>query len=197
MIAAIVLAAGLSRRMGRAKLLLEIAGQPVIRHTVRALARAAPGVEDIVVVTGTEERRLQGALEGLAVRFIRNPRPEEGQGSSIAAGARALRPETRAAFVVLGDQPWIPATVFSTLIERLEQTGKPIVVPVYRGGTQGNPVLFGRAVFGELAALTGDAGGRGLVCARPDRVEHVTLDIDMPADLDTPEDYVRLAADPP
>jgi molybdenum cofactor cytidylyltransferase len=191
MIAAIVLAAGLSRRMGRAKLLLEVDGQPVIRRTVGALARMGP-IQDIVVVTGAEDRRLQAALEGVPVRFARNLRPEDGQGSSIGVGVRALRPDTRAAFVVLADQPGIPESVFVTLVDSLERSGKRIVVPVYRGGTQGNPVLFSRAVFGELTELTGDAGGRGVVHARPDRVELVAIDIDMPPDLDTPEDYERL-----
>ncbi len=181
--------------MGRAKLLLEVHGQPVIRRTVGALVGPAPMIEDIVVVTGAEDRSLQAALEGLPVRFASNPRPEDGQGSSIAVGVRALGPDAEAAFVVLGDQPAVPSSVFSSLVQALERTGKPIVVPVYRGGVQGNPVLFGRGVFDELAELTGDAGGRSVVRLRADRVERVTVDIEMPADLDTPEDYTRLAGE--
>ena len=66
-----------------------------------------------------------------------------------------------------------------------------MATPVYRG-VQGNPVLFGNEVFSELAALTGDSGGKAVVQAHPDRVERVPFDLPMPADLDTPEDYARL-----
>lgn len=188
MIAAIVLGAGLSRRMGEAKLLLDLAGKPVIRRTVESLVGQ---VEDIVVVAGHEAHQLQTALEGLPVRFTRNPRPEAGQGSSIATGVSALRPETEAALIVLGDQPGLPDSLIGRLIDRFRDSGKPIVVPVYRDGP-GNPVLFGRLVFGELAALTGDGGGKALVHAQPERAERLVLDCPMPPDIDTPQDYARL-----
>jgi len=175
--------------MGRPKLLLDLRGRPVIRRTVEAMLGK---VDDVVVVTGAEDAALREALEGLAVRFANNPRPQDGQGSSIAVGVKALKPWTRAALVILGDQPRIPDSVMPTLIEAFARIGKPIVVPVYRGGIQGNPVLFGNEVFGELAALTGDAGGKAVVQARPERVQSVQFDLPMPADLDTPEDYARL-----
>src|SRR5437773_2600102 len=69
--------------------------------------------------------------------------------------------------------------------------GKPIVVPVFQG-TQGTPVVFAREVFPELSQLTGDAGARSVVNARPQRVERVAFDLPMPLDVDTPEDYARL-----
>ncbi len=188
LIAAIVLAGGLSRRMGRSKLLLDFRGRPVIRRTVEALLGR---VDDVVVVTGTEDAALREALAGLSVRFANNPRPEDGQGSSIAVGVRALRPWTRAALIVLGDQPRLPEPVVPALIDAFTRSGKPMATPVYRG-VQGNPVLFGNEVFAELAALTGDSGGKALVQAHPGRVERVPFDLPMPADLDTPEDYARL-----
>lgn len=174
--------------MGRPKLLLDLRGRPVIRRAVEALAGR---VEDVVVVTGTEDAALREALAGLAVRFANNPRPQDGQGSSIAVGVQALKPWTRAALIVLGDQPRLPDPVIPALVEAFARAGKPIVVPVYRG-VPGNPVLFGNEVFAELAALTGDAGGKAIVQARPERVERVAFDLPMPADLDTPEDYARL-----
>jgi molybdenum cofactor cytidylyltransferase len=189
LIAAVILAGGLSRRMGRPKLLLDLRGRPVIRRTVEAVLGH---VDDVVVVTGGEDEALRQALTGLAVRFVRNPRPQDGQGSSIAVGVRALKPWTRAALIVLGDQPRLPETVIPTLVETFTHIGKPVVVPVYRGGIQGNPVLFGHEVFAELAALTGDAGGKPIVTARPERVARVQFDLPMPADIDTPEDYARL-----
>src|SRR5439155_4250556 len=88
LIAALVLAGGLSRRMGRAKLLLDVRGRPVIRRTVEALLAH---VADVVVVTGTEDAALRAALAELPVRFVNNPRPQDGQGSSIAVGVGALK----------------------------------------------------------------------------------------------------------
>ncbi|MBI1962408.1 MAG: NTP transferase domain-containing protein, partial [Candidatus Rokubacteria bacterium] len=114
-----------------------------------------------------------------------------GQGSSIAVGVAALKPWTRAVLLALGDQPRLPDTVVPALVEALGRSGKAIVAPVYRG-TQGNPVLFSAVVFAELRALTGDAGARAVVTADPARVERVPLDLPMPPDVDTPEDYARL-----
>jgi molybdenum cofactor cytidylyltransferase len=188
MIAGIVLAAGFARRMGWPKLLLEFRGRPIVRWAVEALVGH---VEDLVVVTGGDEEGVRSALGGLAVRFVRNPRPQDGQGSSIAIGVGALKPWTRAAVIALGDQPHVPGGVVPALLAAWRRTGKDIVAPAYRG-TQGTPVLFAAAVFAELAALTGDAGAKRVVGARPERVEIVNVDAPMPADIDTPEDYARL-----
>lgn len=187
MIAGILLAAGFARRMGRQKLLLAFRGKPIVRWAAQALV---PHVEDLVVVTG-QEAAVREALGGLPARFVRNPRPHEGQGSSIAIGVGALKPWTRAAIIALGDQPRVPDEVLPALLAAWERSHRAVVAPVYRG-VQGTPVLFAADVFGELAALTGDAGARGLVQAKPERVELVSFDVPMPADVDTPEDYARL-----
>jgi molybdenum cofactor cytidylyltransferase len=188
MIAAIVLAAGLARRMGRQKLLLQFKGKPVVRWSVEAVL---PHVGDCVVVTGEDDAAVRAALNGLAVRVAVNPRPQDGQGSSIAVGAAALKPWTTSALVVLGDQPLTPKTVIPALVAAQQRGGKAVVAPSYRG-TRGTPVLFSSEVFPELRALSGDAGARGVVAARPERVAVVELDVAMPADVDTPEDYARL-----
>lgn len=188
MIAGIVLAAGLARRMGRQKLLLELGGKPVVRWSVESLL---PHVADLVVVTGPEDDAVRAALDGLPVRFARNPRPQAGLGSSIAVGVAALEPCTSAVVLALGDQPRVPEEVVPALLRARQQTGRAIAAPVYRE-TQGTPVLFGAQVFGELAALDGDAGARAVVRARPERVVLVPIDAPMPLDVDTPEDYARL-----
>src|SRR5437773_7731476 len=105
MIAGIVLAAGLARRMGRQKLLLSLEGKPVVRWAVE---RLLPHVEDLVVVTGHDDSTVRHALSGLAVRFAVNPRPEAGQASSIAVGVEALRARAHAVLAPPGDPPTTP-----------------------------------------------------------------------------------------
>jgi molybdenum cofactor cytidylyltransferase len=188
MIAGVLLAAGFARRMGRPKLLLAFRGKPIVRWAAEALA---PHVEDLVVVTGQEDSGVREALTGLPARLVRNPRPHDGQGSSIAVGVTALKPWTRAALIALADQPRLPVEVVPALLAAWERGGKAVTAPVYRG-TQGTPVLFDACLFGELAALRGDLGARSVVGARPERVELVALDLAMPVDVDTPEDYARL-----
>jgi len=188
MIAAVVLAAGLARRMGRQKLLLNLQGKPVVRWAVE---RLVPHVGDIVVVTGQDDAAIREALSGLSLRFAVNPSPQAGQGSSIAVGIAALPPWTQAALIALGDQPRVPDAVVPALLAALERAGKAIVAPVYRGA-QGTPVLFTAAIFAELKALTGDAGARAVVTRHAERVERVTFDLPMPPDVDTPEDFARL-----
>jgi molybdenum cofactor cytidylyltransferase len=174
--------------MGRPKLLLDLRGKPIVRWSVEALR---PHVNDLVVVTGGDDRSVRAALAGLAVRFANNPHPDAGQGSSIAVGVAALAASTRAVLIALGDQPRVPDEVVPALLAAWLRTGQPIVAPVYQG-VQGTPVLFAAEVFAELKALTGDMGARGVVAARPERVERVTFARAMPSDVDTPEDYARL-----
>jgi molybdenum cofactor cytidylyltransferase len=191
LIAALVLAAGLARRMGgRQKLLLPLEGKPVVRWSVEGVLEH---VEDVVVVTGRDDAAVREALAGLPLRFVVTPRPEAGQGSSIAVGAAALPAAAAAALVALGDQPHVPSGVIPALLAARAHTGKAIVAPVYRG-TRGTPVLFAAEVFPELAALAGDAGARAVVDARAERVATVEIDAPVPADVDTPEDLARLGA---
>lgn len=188
MIAGIVLAAGLARRMGRQKLLLQLQGKAVVRWAVE---RLAPHVDDVVVVTGQDDAAVREALAGLSARFAVNPTPQAGQGSSIAVGVAALKPWTRVVLIALGDQPRVPDPVVPALLDAFARGGKAIVAPVYRG-TQGTPVLFAAELFPELKQLTGDVGARAIVNGAPERVERVLFDLPMPPDVDTPEDYAKL-----
>jgi molybdenum cofactor cytidylyltransferase len=144
-----------------------------------------------VIVTGPDDTAIRQALDGLTVRFAVNPRPQDGQGTSIAAGIGGLKPWTTAALIALGDQPRMPAVVVPALLEAFRRTGKAIVAPLYQG-VQGTPVLFSSEVFAELRALKGDAGARAVVKENPERVETVAFDLAMPPDVDTPEDYAKL-----
>ena len=187
MIAAIVLAAGTSTRMGRQKLTLPMAdGRPLVRVAVEQVLAA--GVDDTVVVLGGDAEAVALALAPLPVRTVVNPRYAEGQSTSLRAGLDALRPGTDAAVVALGDQPLPDPDVIRRLVAAFRTSGRPIAVPVYRDG-RGNPVLFAAALFGELRAVTGDRGGREVIARDPARVAEVSVDTPMPADIDTPEDY--------
>jgi molybdenum cofactor cytidylyltransferase len=175
--------------MGQAKLLLPLAGRPVVRHAAERLLAA--GLAPVIVVTGREEAATAAALAGLAVDLVVNPGPEAGQSSSVRAGIAALPPGTEAAVIALGDQPFVPDDVIPRLCHAFRSTGKLVAAPRYRDGL-GNPVLFGAALFPELLALGGDRGARSVVERDSGRVALVDVDLPMPQDLDTPEDYGRL-----
>ncbi len=197
MIAAIVLAAGGSTRMGRPKLTLPMPdGRALVRVAVDQVL--ATGLDDAVVVLGGDAAAVRAALAGLPVREVVNPRYAEGQSTSLRAGLDALRPGTTAALIALGDQPLPDPAVIGRLVAAFRTTGRPIAVPRYREG-RGNPVLFAAALFDELRTVTGDRGGRDVIARDPQRVTEVPVDAPMPADVDTPEDYeaARTAWRPP
>jgi molybdenum cofactor cytidylyltransferase len=192
-LAAIVLAAGRSTRMGGPnKLLVPIDGEPMVRHAVRA-AEAA-GLAEIVVVTGHMREEVEAALAGLPVRFVHNPRFAEGLSTSLKAGVAALSPEIDGAFVLLGDMPRIGPEHLRALAAAFDPAaGRGIVVPV-RDGRRGNPVLWGRAFFSTFAGLEGDTGARHLIDQFPEAVAEVVMpDRASLVDVDTPEALAELA----
>lgn len=186
-IAAVVLAAGRSTRAGALnKLLAPIAGAPMIARTVARIAasRAAP----TLVVTGFEADRVRAALGGAGVAFVHNPDFADGMATSIGAGVAALPEETDGALICLGDMPAVEAVEIDRLIAAFDPgAGCSICVPV-AGGRRANPVLFGRAHFAELMALSGDKGAREVIAAHGDAVAEVPMaGTGTLTDLDTPE----------
>lgn len=190
MAAAVVLAAGASRRFGAQKLVAPLDGKPIVRWTVECVL--ASRVQDVVVVLGHEEDAVRSALRGLAVRTVVNDRVSSGMSASIAAGLAALAPATRGALIVLGDQPGVSPRVLDDLVAVHESSPESIVVPVYRG-TRGNPVLFPASLFADVMATTGDSGARDVVRRHADRVRELDLDLPMPPDIDTSADLLRYA----
>ena len=189
-VAAVILAAGGSSRMGEPKQLLTIAGKPMVRRVAETVCAA--GLEQVVVVVGAHAERVEEALKGLPVRVITNRRWAEGMSTSLAIGLGALHPDVQAAFVVLADQPELTVELLRSLTARYQTTGAPIVAPFYRG-QRGNPVLFDRGLFAELRAVEGDQGGRALLDRYRDSLERVA--VDDPAvlmDVDTRQDYQAL-----
>jgi molybdenum cofactor cytidylyltransferase len=188
--AAVILAAGNASRMGQPKQLLDWGGRPLVR-LVAEVALAAHLLPTTVVV-GAARREVAAALAGLPLHIVENPNYLEGQSTSLRAGVAALPPGVGAALVLLGDQPFVSATIVERLVAEWRHSQAAIVAPVY-AGQRGNPVLFTRAIFPELLAVRGDQGARAVLAADPSRVRLVPFDDDRPlADVDTPEDYEKL-----
>lgn len=191
MISGIVLAAGLSTRMGRPKQLLPFGQHTVIAQVVAVLQES--GLDEIVVVTGHERRAIEAALANRPARCVFNPDFAEGEMvSSVQVGLRAASPEARAALIALGDQPHIEPEVVRRLIAAYRQTGASIVMPTH-GGRRGHPIVIDRSLWPEVLALPWNDNLRMVVRAHSEEILHVPVETAaVLRDLDTPEDYEEL-----
>jgi len=194
-VAAIVLAAGRSTRMGGPnKLLAEVGGKPLVRIAVeQALAsRARP----VVVVTGHQREQVEAALKGLRVIFAHNPDFADGLSTSIKAGVAALPAEVDGAIVCLGDMPQVDAGLIDRLLAAFDpEKGALVVVPTI-AGKRGNPVVWSRRFFADLAKLDGDIGARHLIGSYPEAVVEVAVTGRAAfTDVDTPDALRALKAE--
>jgi molybdenum cofactor cytidylyltransferase len=194
-VAAIVLAAGRSTRMGGPnKLLAEIGGRPLVRIVAeQALAsRAAP----VIVVTGHERAKVEAALAGLKLRLVHNPDYAAGLSTSLKAGLAALPPHVDGAIVCLGDMPQVTAALIDRLAEAFDpERGALVVVPTIEG-KRGNPVVWSRRFFPDLMALEGDVGARHLIATYADVVAEVPVeDAAALTDIDTPDALLAVKAE--
>lgn len=189
-VAAIVLAAGESARMGRPKPLLPWErGQTVIEAIAARLV--ALRLAEIVIVTGHRAADVARAVGWLPVRVVHNPDYRQGEMiSSVQAGLRALPQEIAACLVVMGDQPALSVRVVDQVLLAYGRGCGEIVAPVYEG-QRGHPVLFDCRYWPELLALEAGAP-RDVIARYPDRLHLVPVDDDsILRDIDTPEDYRR------
>jgi molybdenum cofactor cytidylyltransferase len=189
-VAAIVLAAGTSSRMGSNKLLAEIGGAPLVAATVKAV-KASP-VETVTVVTGRDAEAVARAVEPSGARTVHNPDYAEGLATSLKAGLAALPPDADAVLVCLGDMPRVaPATIAKLIAAYNPAEHRSICVPSVNG-RRGNPVLWGAQHFAALKGLSGDRGARVLFDELAEELvevavedEGVLLDVDTPEALET------------
>jgi molybdenum cofactor cytidylyltransferase len=189
-VAALILAAGASSRMGQPKQLLDWDGRPLVRAAANVALAAR--LDPLLVVVGYAQAQVEVALSGLPLRLIANPDYAAGQSTSLRAGIEALGQAADAVVVLLGDQPFVTTAIVERLVDEWRSSGAVIVAPAY-AGQRGNPVLFARAIFPELLAIQGDQGARAVLAADRARVRLVAFDDARPlADIDTPEDYERL-----
>ena len=192
MISGVILAAGRSSRLGRPKQLLPLGGEPLLTHVLRNATASA--LDEVVLVLGHEAVTIADAVGEWGQRVVINPDYAAGQSTSVRAGLGALDPTTEAAIFLVGDQPQVGPDIVDAVVAAYRATGGPIVRPHY-GGVPGHPVLFDRALFPELARVTGDEGGRSVVRTHQDLVVPVTLgNGPPPGDIDTAEDYAALLA---
>jgi molybdenum cofactor cytidylyltransferase len=191
-VAAVVLAAGSSTRMGKNKLLFDLGGEPVVRRAVRT-AQAA-GLDPIVVVLGHEADAVRAALDSLPCRFVVNPRHAEGMNSSVSAGIAALPPEVDAGVVLLSDMPFVSAGMITALVERYRASDALLVFSEY-AGIQAPPTLFDRSLFAELAGPEGKGCGKTMRRRHPGREAVAAWPAAALADLDVPADYARVKAE--
>jgi len=192
--AALLLAAGRASRYRAAggaeptKLVAPYRGEPLVRWAVKAAL--ASKARPVVVVTGHARAEVDAALAGLDVRFLHNPDYADGLSTSLRAGVAAL-PEAEGAVVLLGDMPEASAAVVNALIASFEASPGALAAVALYGGRRGNPVLLGRALFAEVARLSGDEGARGLLAGlAPERIAAVEVtEAGVTKDVDTPEDF--------
>ena len=194
-VAAIVLAAGRSSRMGGPnKLLAEIGGRPLVR--IVAEAALASHARPVIVVTGHQRERVEAALAGLDVMLVDNPAYADGLSTSLKAGIAATPDAADGVIVCLGDMPQVDARLIDRLLAAFDpERGALVVVPTI-AGKRGNPVVWSRRFFSDLSTLTGDVGARGLIASYPEAVVEVAMADDAALiDIDTPDalDAVRAA----
>lgn len=188
-LAAIVLAAGASRRLpGQIKLLRSLKARPMIAHVLDRVTQL--GLGQVIVVTGHHALSIERVVRHWPVEIVRNPEPELGMGRSIAAGASALRADIKGAFVCLGDMPLVPEAIYRQLAERFVGAPAHAVIAPAHGKDLGHPKLFGAAHFPALSALNDDEGARSVVKTAGRSLIRVSVACDgILRDFDTARDF--------
>jgi molybdenum cofactor cytidylyltransferase len=192
-VAAVVLAAGRSTRMGAVnKMIAEIGGKPLVR--IAAEQALASKASPVIVVTGHQRDKVEAALKGLNVRFANNSEYAEGLGTSLRTGIAAVPAEADGAVILLGDMPQVDAPLIDKLIAAFDpEKGALVVVPTIEG-RRGNPVIWARRFFPQLMAVTGDVGARHIIGDVAESVAEVAVtDPAITVDIDTPDVLARIS----
>ena len=195
MIAAVLLAAGESRRMGEFKQLLRLGDKTFVEHCVDNLL--ASSIDEVIVVTGHRESEVRRTIGNRPVKIVHNPEYQSGMASSIMRGVRQVSNSADACVISLVDQPRIDTAIIDRLIESYEsgahESGRSlIVIPTY-GKKSGHPILLDLALREEILAMDPEIGLRQVVLAYAGAITRVSVSSPVVLeDCDLPEDYERL-----
>jgi molybdenum cofactor cytidylyltransferase len=194
-VSAVVLAAGMSRRMGTPKQLLCLAGETILERTLKNVRASA--VSEIVLVLGfaadsVEKEISIDSVKMDRVKIVHNKDYQQGMGTSLRTGLAAVDAKSNAALIVLADQPFVSPETLDQLIACYQESKPQIIIPIYKG-FRGNPVLLDRSVFAELQSLTGDVGCRAIFGSHTEDIRKLAVeDIGILLDIDSQEEYQRL-----
>jgi molybdenum cofactor cytidylyltransferase len=190
LIAAVVMAAGLSQRMGQPKMLLPWGKRTVIEQVVDVLVEGE--VEKIIIVTGGLKEQYEGLLSNYPVDVVFNPHYENGEMlDSLKIGIQQLSDPIRAAFIVLGDQPQILPDTVRKIKKSFILTGNKIIIPSYHM-RRGHPWLVERSLWSDVDELQPPKTLRNFLELHQEEIHYLLLDSpSILSDLDTPEDYER------
>lgn len=204
MVSAVVLAAGMSTRMGRNKLLLTFRDKPLVVHAVDTLLASKAG--EIIVVLGHESQKVWDQLEDYAgpvsnggqrrlVRLVKNPDYRDGLSTSVRTGVQAVSPEAEAIMIYLADQPLLEPGDVDRIIAAFataKVNDKMIVVPFFKG-ERGNPVLLDASLRDSILGIVGDVGCKGVIKRYPEKVYAIEMENDhVVRDVDDVQAYERL-----
>ena len=190
-ISGLVLGAGASQRFGPPKQLLPYRGTTMLGWVVDQAQQAA-ALDEVVVVLGRAADEIRERVNFGTARLVENPVFGEGCSSSYRAGIGALNPESSAIMIILGDRPQVRPEIINHLADDWREQETAISLCSYRG-RKGHPMIFARSMFTELVDLHGDKAAWKLVDANESTVREVRFDLPYPDDINTPEDFARLA----
>lgn len=188
---AVILAAGMSKRMGKPKLLLPLNHKPLFLYPVETAVSV--GLKPIVVITGKYDKEIKKSLSSFPhIMTMKNDQYESGMSTSLKLGIDYLEDMVDAAFVFLSDQPFVTREVILKMIGEFRiysELGYRVVRPVFNG-KEGHPILFHADLFAEFKHLQGDSGGKGILKQHEQLIRRVPFqDLIWGFDIDTPVDY--------
>jgi len=192
--AGVILAAGMSQRFGQPKQLLTLKHKYLLGWVLDAAL--ASRLDLVVLVVGHEHQNILRALGSATnhprLRVVVNHRYQEGQSKSLQAGLSEIQTQYSSVMFLLGDQPMLKSATIDHMLDKFWHSEKDICVPIWKE-KRGNPTIFGRAMYGNLMAIEGDIGARGVIRANPERV--LSIEVDDPlcfVDIDSRQDFENL-----
>ena len=190
MISAILLAAGQSKRMdGENKLIKEIQGVPLIKHSVKNILVSS--IDKLIIVLGHQKEIVEKLIDNNEkIKCVFNKEFESGMATSIKTGLNHLSTKTEAFFICLGDMPMVNSDIYNQLIK--SKNKKDIIVPIYKN-QQGNPVLFAKSMKEKIMDITDDVGAKKILELNKDKILNLEInDQAITKGFDTQNDFNSL-----